>query len=263
MKDYQQEIRQTAQTFGVKSDIHPKDLMFQFYLKQDQDFQTGGIGVRSYFESGRESAQRIDDLIHRFAAPNQRRLNILEFASGYGCVTRHLEYSNHNHHTIACDIHPEAIEFLERVMGVEAILSEAVPEKFHPRHSFQVIFAISFFSHMPNMTWGRWLRTLVDLLSENGILIFTTHGEKIARTWRADKGISDYWGEIVFDESGYWFRPETEQHDLPTDEYGTTLVTPLYVTNRISEIKAASLLFFQEGFWWGGQDTYVVQKILR
>jgi SAM-dependent methyltransferase len=262
MENYEEEIRRTAQTFGVIPDIHPDDLMFQFYLKQDRDFQTGGVGVQRYFESGRKSAQRVDDLVRRFAAPSQGRLNLLEFASGYGCVTRHFERMNRNYNIVACDIHPNAIEFLLQVMGVEAILSEAVPEKFGPRHSFQIIFAISFFSHMPDTTWGRWLRTLVELLSENGILIFTTHGERIARTWRSDKCISRWWGDIELNESGYWFRPESEQHDLSTAEYGTTLVAPRYVISKISKIKGASLLHFEEGSWWGLQDTYIVQKIL-
>lgn len=67
--EYDAEIRRTASMFGVRPDIHPDDLMFQFYLKHDRDFHTGGIGVQRYFESGRDSARMVDELVHRFGPP--------------------------------------------------------------------------------------------------------------------------------------------------------------------------------------------------
>ena len=67
------------------------------------------------------------------------------------------------------------MNFTKDVLGVESYLSSPVPEQLTlpPR---DVIFAHSFFSHMPETTWARWLKALANALAPRGVLIFTTHG---------------------------------------------------------------------------------------
>jgi len=55
-------------------------------------------------------------------------------------------------------------------------VSRHVPEDLALGRTFDVVFALSFFSHVPEATFGRWLRALFAGVSEGGILIFTTHG---------------------------------------------------------------------------------------
>ncbi len=59
--------------------------------------------------------------------------------------------------------------------GVESYLSSPVPEQL-TLPSQDVIFAHSFFSHMPETTWARWLKALANALAPRGVLIFTTPG---------------------------------------------------------------------------------------
>jgi hypothetical protein len=178
-------------------------------------------------------------------------LDVFEFASGYGCVSRHLNVMSKKYKICACDIHPQAVDFLRDKLGVDSILSERIPERLSLDRKFPIVFALSFFSHMPDATWGRWMAKLTSLLSDGGILVFTTHGAKTARNLLPG---------IVVSEDGYWFSPTSEQKDLSTEEYGTTVVMPKYVLSGIERSRGAHMIFFQEGLWWGHQDAYIVQK---
>ncbi len=61
-------------------------------------------------------------------------------------------------------------------------------------------------------------------------------------------------------ESGFWFNPQSEQKDIDASEYGTTITSFDYVYTQINSIPDVRLIKFQEGFWWGHQDVYMLQK---
>ncbi len=47
-----------------------------------------------------------------------RPFDLLEFASGYGCVTRHFKNTMPNARVVASDIHPQAMDFVESHLAV-------------------------------------------------------------------------------------------------------------------------------------------------
>ena len=96
--------------------------------------------------------------------PTSRPIKLLEFASGYGCVTRHLK-KNPAYDVVSCDIHPQAVDFLSSRLKVKAIQSVHTPEEFATVDKFDVAFATSFFSHMPKSSFGRWLKALYNSLA--------------------------------------------------------------------------------------------------
>ena len=78
-------------------------------------------------------------------------INILEFGFGYGCVSSR----EGRFDLTASDIHPSVMDFLAS-LGMKTLQSAHIPEEFHCPSNFDVCFALSFFSHMPNLTWSRW-----------------------------------------------------------------------------------------------------------
>jgi methylase of polypeptide subunit release factors len=72
---------------------------------------------------------------------------MLEFASGYGCVTRHLPRTLPDVSIVASDIHPQANEFIRQKIGVNSIQSAAVPEEF-PKYLSMMSFLRSLFSRI-------------------------------------------------------------------------------------------------------------------
>lgn len=232
-----------AREFGVRSAIHPEDHIYNFVMAHP-GFQSDRHRVRYYFEDGARSAEQFAAIVSRHH--NAEAPSVLEFASGYGCVSRHL---GANFDLVCCDIHPAAHAFLQQSLGLQSILSTSIPDDFDTGRHFDVVFALSFFSHMPSRTWRRWLAQLATQVSPGGLLVFTTHGE-LSRA---------HFDNPVIPESGFWFRADSEQKDLPTAEYGQTIVTPGFVRGSIAGIPGATLVEEVGAGWWGHQDVFVVR----
>ena len=154
--------------------------------------QTPGVfreddAVSEYFAGGRRSAELLKTILESELAVNVAEKNkMLEFASGYGMVTRHLPAVFPAFDITSSDIHPAANNFIIEELGGKAIQSSSIPENFDAADEYDLVFALSFFSHMPAATWSRWLSTLFKTLSIGGHLIFTTHGPTSLRKMQVD-----------------------------------------------------------------------------
>jgi SAM-dependent methyltransferase len=236
-----------AARHGVVPAIHAGDFMFNYHL-EGAEVRAAALGF--YFDDGARSAQRFDSLIARLHPEHgQRRLDLLEFAAGYGMVTRHLARMADRYDLAACDIHPEAVDFLGEHIGVRAIQSHRDPAQLALPRRYDVIFALSFFTHV--RAWDAWFLRLFDALAPGGLLVFTTHGRI-----EHQEG-----GAPPLDGDGFWFGGTSEQKDLPLDDYRTVIVMPAYVFGQIERRPHAALALFEESSWWGKQDTYAVQCV--
>lgn len=248
LADHRGEIEEIAKRLGVRPDVHPADMIFRF-LATHTGFPDAYQAIQYYFMDGQTSAARLRGLIEQWL-PGRSQGRILEFASGYGCVTRHLLARSSPGWEVTCaDIHDEAVLFLQR-LGGRAVPSTSKPESLRLQ-PFDVVFALSFFSHMPDTSFARWLKALYETVLPGGLLIFTTHGYQSL----------PHLGNPQFNREGFWFKPESEQLDLPRQEYGMMAVTPSYACDRIKELPGIPrIAVFNEGLWWNHQDLWVVQR---
>ena len=154
---------------------------------------------------------------------------------------------------VETSIHPKAIEFHENEIGIPCHLSGDYAEDLDIENTYDVVIAISFFSHLPKESWFPWLDQLFQLVNEGGMLIFTCHGpsSNLARDHHfIRKGIE------------FLFYPDSEQKDLNTALYGTSCAHPNYVLDIINNLQNAHLSEYKQGAWWGGtQDFYVLTKV--
>lgn len=242
--------RYAAET-GVVPDIHLDDFIFRFLI-ENRSFDSLDSAVRYYFVDGRESSRKLSSLLEELGIEQRAPgFSMLEFASGYGCVSRHLTSQFERQALVACDIHEEAVRFLRSRVGMEAILSCSNPADFKVDRSFDVVFALSFFSHMPRQTWAQWVAALYECLRPAGVLLFTTHGQESAR----------FFGNPVIADDGFWFVADSEQKDLDRSEYGQTIVTEEFVRREVYAVTGQIPDLFREGAWWGHQDLYAVRKV--
>lgn len=241
------DIIRLATSFGVSHAIHHKDHLFGWHV---QEYPDPAACMKHYVVDGRESALKLDHLLQAHHPEyGCRRLSLLNFASGYGRVSRHLRTMADRFEVSACDIHDDARLFVESALGVPCFLSAAHPAGV-TLPSFDAILALSFFSHLPHETWAEWLRKLAGALSPGGVLVFTTVGRQ---GWVR-------LGRPGLQHGGIFFAPVSEQHDLSTSDYGSTIVTPTYVFDAIGTIPGLTPLSFRESDWWGYQDVFVVQN---
>ena len=239
-----------ARQWEVSPEVHSEDFIFRFVC-ENPCFPSLDKAVGYYFDDGARSARKLRDLLTEKCQLNVDGGNVrlLEFASGYGCVSRHLKKVLPFAELLACDIHPQAVRFVE-TLGVKTVQSASRPEDLRFERKFDVVFALSFFSHMPKSTFTRWLTTLTAAVKPGGFLIFTTHGlHSIKHIPRCS-----------FDGEGFYFAPMSEQKDLNAAEYGLTVAKTQFVLEQIAKVPGLELQAVHEGFWWEHQDTYIVRK---
>ena len=243
--------KECARRYGVAPAIHEDDFLFQF-VRGHANFPRLEDALNYYFSDGARSAQKLHDVVDRNLPPESRAggYSLLEFASGYGMVTRHLAGTLADATILSCDIHDQAVSFIETELGGAAVGSAHEPEHLRFPQQFDVVFALSFFSHMPEVSFGRWLRALYAAVKPGGLLIFTTHGLASVPNFV----------DVVIPDNGFWFMPGSEQPDLEGAEYGSAITTPDYVIGELFRQLRAPISEFRHAFWWEHQDLYVVVK---
>jgi SAM-dependent methyltransferase len=208
--------------------------------------------VRSYLQDGAHSARLLTDILYdRMGFNREMPFKLLELASGYGRVTRHWPHFT-NAQVTACDIHPEVVRFLREELGTAAVQSSTDPEALSLPEQYQVIFCLSFFSHMPERTWARWLGRLYHSLAPGGVLVITANGKTCAMA-----------RNITVEPTSLYFVPQTEQHDLDLADYGYTIVGSRFVQQQVSKLPGARLEAMLPDYYWTVQDAYVIRKTIE
>jgi SAM-dependent methyltransferase len=227
--------------------ISEHDHLYKYILSR-----RGKEGHQAYLSGGRHDAGQVIAAARR--ALRKDEIRILEFASGYGRVTRHLPSLMPKAKIVASDIHPEACDFIRREFDVETYPSDIDPGKAVIGEGYDFIFVLSLFSHLPHRTFASWLQRLQRALAPGGALLFTTHGETSKRRFQGIDLTKEEQGD------GWIYRRKSDQPDIDIEEYGTMIVTPRYVLGCIEECKDAELLSFWAGPWLGHQDEWMLRR---
>ena len=227
------------------NNIHPDDFILDYAVK------IVGVkrGVEAYLEGGKSHASWFKSVCDKANLSHQGiKVSLLEFASGYGRVTRHFDKDYYD--VTACDIHEEATNFISGHLNVKTILSVSNPDDFNINKTFDIVFALSFFSHIPDRTFGKWLKVLYGCVNQGGALIFTTHGR-----------ISNEDAKMTLVD-GYAFSSSSEQKDLDTAEYGITITENSYVTKVCEQFLSVTPTDWIEG-GCDKQDLYIIKKAIQ
>lgn len=236
----------SARRYGVEPTVHAADFMYWFHVG-NECHPSVEIPIHYYFDDGSVSAHKLVVIMESEGLGGEEKVKVLEFASGYGMVTRHLK--RYPQLDLVCsDIHQDAIDFLQNTLGARAFLSNSQPEEFRSEEKFDATFALSFFTHMPKDSFGRWIGALYRTLKPRGRLIFTTHGYAT---------LADIPG-IEMPPDGLLFFASSEQKDLDPQEYGNTIVKPEYVMAQIIENTGSKHIVYKHAGWWSRQDIWIV-----
>lgn len=183
-----------------------------------------GRALFLYFDSGRRIWEAMWALLRwRFGEPGPD-FPVLDFASGYGRVTRFAVLDLPAERLRVADISAAGVRFQEEQLGVRGIVSHADPQGFEPGETFDAVLASSLFTHLPEASFKAWLRRLWSLLRPGGMLVFSVHGEEVVLPGRE------------MPASGFLFDPQSEIDALPGEQYGTTWVSEAFVRGVLHEI---------------------------
>lgn len=245
------EAAKSAAPIGVISKLSEYDQLLGFLTRIPSLTQTEA--VRAYFSGGNEDAQGVVSLLKQLGLLGSGK-KILEFAAGYGRVTRHLKPLLSENGFSTSDIHPTACQE-HSAFEVPCYVSSTYPEDLTVPGEQDFIFALSLFSHLPLETQGRWLKCLYALLAPGGYLMFTTHGATAMRIQ------PEFFGQDFDPSIGFGYRVESDQLDLSSADYGTAVVTMPFVSNLVDEFTPdAELVSFRAATWFALQDEWLVRK---
>lgn len=217
--------------------IDERDDMLDFAIKlfdHDRD-----RAVANYFVNGYEQLELVRH-IARWRDRQPKRM--LDFASGYGRLTRFLVHERIADAVTVADILEGGMRFQAEQFGVKTILSTTLPQDLVIDERYDLIFVASLFTHLPAATFTPWLRRLAELLTDDGLLIFSVHDETLAPE--------------TFD--GIHFVSTSESRVLDLADYGSTWVTEEYVRAQVASIGAEFACVRLHRALADWQDVYVI-----
>jgi SAM-dependent methyltransferase len=192
------------------------------------EFLVGGFegdrerGLFAYFRSGLGIADAMTQILRwRFGDLGQIE-RLLDFASGYGRVTRFLLRHVPAERFWISDVYAEAVRFQAERFGVHGMVSTIRPEDFACAERFDAILVTSLFTHLPEERFIGWLRSLLGLLRPGGLLVFSVHDEAIRDP------------SVPMPESGLLFQGLSESRTLDPGDYGSTWVTEAFVRSAVA-----------------------------
>lgn len=230
---------------GVNCEIHPNDEIFCFFYNHP----TSTNPLRDYFADGWRTLYELMVVLEKVGRPLVGCNSFLEFASGYGRLTRHLAKFPGADKVHASDLMPESVEFTKEKFGVDGFYSNSSPSLVQFPQQYEIVFVLSLFSHLPRSSWADWLEKLCSAVELNGYLIFSTHGEGFAKR-----------NGVELDAEGFFFVASSESEHLLGEEYGTTITSPQFVEDMIERIPNMEIALFQADHFWSGQDAWVLRK---
>lgn len=232
-----------------KLDICEDDEMYLFALSNVQDDSDRAL-VR-YYSLGRRILDTIKQIVDWHFGGFENVPSFLDFACGYGRFTRFLIQEIPPERIWVADISTKAVKFQTEYFGVNGIISTRNPENYLVDTKFDCIIVNSFFSHMPERTFSKWLENLYNSLTPNGILIFSVHDECL-RAPGAE-----------MPEEGILFSPNSEIQSLDKADYGTTYVTEKFVRKIVDKVSSSKAFVHRiEKGLCRFQDLYIVTNQL-
>jgi len=175
----------------------------------------------AYFRSGASIADSLRQVLRWRFGGMDRIGGLLDFASGYGRVTRFLVREIPPERIWVSDVYADGVRFQEERFGVHGIVSTILPEEFVRPERFDAILVTSLFTHLPEERFVAWLRVLLGLLNPGGMLAFSVHSPEVLSPG------------LVMPESGICFQETSESGSLAKSDYGSTWVTEAFVRSAL------------------------------
>jgi SAM-dependent methyltransferase len=200
--------------------IDDRDEMLAFLVESHRGDRDRALF--QYFQSGESIAGSLAQVLRwRFGSDPERIRSLLDFASGYGRVTRFLVREVPAARLWVADVYAGGVQFQAERFGVHGVVSAIRPEDFVIAERFDAILVTSLFTHLPEERFVAWLRLLLGLLNPGGLLAFSAHSPEVLP---AGAGMP---------ASGFLFVPASESGSLEPSDYGSTWVTGDFVRSAL------------------------------
>lgn len=140
----------------------------------------GRVGIdssRAHFDAiGRRVSSDVLSVFPKLGLRIEDYPRWLDFGCGAGRAARHLAMQPAIQFLAGVDVDAPAIRWAARRLRNEYAVIAPAPPTHYGEGSFDVIYAISVFTHFDEAQQHAWLREMRRLLRPGGLFIATTHG---------------------------------------------------------------------------------------
>ena len=162
----------------------------------------GTRNVREFLTDGRGTATAVLDVLRSSGVVIDSSTSILDFGCGCGRVIRHV-YGLTGARCYGTDYNPELAGWCEQNLPFGQFDVNGVsPPLPYEREQFDVIYALSVFTHLPEELQVAWMSELARALKPGGHLLLTTHGESFLPYMAEEDRETFRSGRLVVHERG-------------------------------------------------------------
>jgi len=227
---------------AVESRISPRDTMYT------------GDGAH-YFKVGLSAMRALEEAMRRSQLASVRR--VLDLPCGHGRVLRFLVRRFPGAAFTACDLDRDGVDFCARTFGATPVYSATDLDALSFDTSFDLIWCGSLITHLDAEPTRALFRLFARHLAPGGLLLFSAHGDFVAR--RMPAGEFDYMltGEQVETITGRYAATGFGYEDYRGQGgYGVALTSPAWIRARLAEAGGLKEVYFGERVWDEHHDVY-------
>lgn len=150
-----------------------------------------------FLESGRETADGIRSALERRGVDIGQVEALLDFGCGCGRVTRHWADLPHTR-IVGSDYNARLVAWCRTGLPFAHFDQNALaPPLRYDDGEFDVVYALSVFTHLPEDLQQRWMQELARVLRPGGHLLLTLHGDRYLERLTTDEQAAYGQGELV------------------------------------------------------------------
>jgi SAM-dependent methyltransferase len=225
------------------SNLPPAALRYRVHGSTDLDL---------FLRAGKRSSEVIHSALRKVGKDFGSVREVLDFGCGCGRTLLWFEDKPPSTRLYGTDIDVEAITWCrEHLKYAEFGGNDALPPLRYPPEAFDLIYAISVFTHLDEGFQFRWLEELQRVTSPEGIVLVTLHG-------------TDTWKELprkdvaYLEKNGFKFVVSNNMQGIFPEWYQNAFHTKDYVLERYTEY--FNVLGYLPRGMNNHQDVVILQK---
>ncbi len=213
----------------------------------------GSLDIDGYKKGGQASAEAMIGSIERAGIKRDAHIKLFDFGTGCGRILGPMIEMMPNTRFTGSDIWDSAIAYdKKQFKDHNFLVNKFDPPLDLPDNEFDVITAMSVFTHLDEQNQAAWLKELNRVASPGGYLLLSVHGVEHAERTKLKE---PYLGQL--NSEGFVFVKDGAWSDFMPDGYQTSFQTREWTMKNWS--KYVNVVDYYVG-GWGHHDIVVIKK---